>query len=81
MTYKIGIFGGTFDPFTEAHLAIVKSAIDQKLVDKVHIIPTIVDYHRNSKDRWLSNYDRLDVIRKIIEHLKRNDIYRKRKMV
>ena len=75
MTYKIGIFGGTFDPFTEAHLAIVKAAIDQKLVDEVHIIPTIVDYHRNGKDRWLSNYDRLDVIRKIIDHLKGNYIY------
>ena len=62
MTHKVGIFGGTFDPFTEAHLAIVKAAIDQKLVDEVHIIPTIVDYHRNGKDRWLSNYDRLDVL-------------------
>ena len=75
MTYKIGIFGGTFDPFTEAHLAIVKAAIDQKLVDEVHIIPTIVDYHRNGKDRWLSNDNRLDVIRKIIDHLKGNYIY------
>lgn len=75
MTYKIGIFGGTFDPFTEAHLAIVKAAIDQKLVDEVHIIPTIVDYHRTDKDRWLLNDARLDVIRKIIDHLKGNYIY------
>ena len=78
MTYKIGIFGGTFDPFTEAHLAIVKAAIDQNLVDEVHIIPTIVDYHRNGKDRWLSNCNRLDVINKIIEHLKGNSIYKNR---
>ena len=78
MAYKIGIFGGTFDPFTEAHLAIVKAAIDQKLVDEVHIIPTIVDYHRNGKERWLSNDKRLEVINKIIDHLKGNSIYRNR---
>ena len=75
---KIGIFGGTFDPFTEAHLAIVKAAIDQKLVDEVHIIPTIVDYHRNGKDRWLLNDKRLEVINKIIDHLKGNYIYKNR---
>ena len=73
---KIGIFGGTFDPFTKAHIAIVKAAIDQKLVDEVHIIPTIVDYHRNGKERWLSNDKRLDVIFKIIDQIKGNNIYR-----
>lgn len=75
MTYKIGIFGGTFDPFTEAHLAIVKAAIDQKLVDEVYIIPTIVDYHRNGKERWLPNYKRLYVIGKIIDQVKGNYTY------
>jgi nicotinate (nicotinamide) nucleotide adenylyltransferase len=78
MSCKVGIFGGTFDPFTEAHLAIVKSAIDQKLVDEVHIVPTVVDYYRNGKDRWLSNDSRLEVINKIIDHLKGNYIYRNR---
>ena len=78
MTYKIGIFGGTFDPFTEAHLAIVKAVIDKNIVDEVHIMPTIVDYHRNGKDRWLLNSERLDVINKIIDHLKGNFIYRNR---
>jgi len=75
MAYKIGIFGGTFDPFTEAHLAIVKAAIDQKLVDEVYIIPTIVDYHRNGKERWLPNYKRLYVIGKIIDQVKGNYTY------
>ena len=50
MSYKIGIFGGTFDPFTEAHLAIVKSAIDQKLVDKVHIEQTTIAGSRKSME-------------------------------
>ena len=72
---KIGIFSGTFDPFTEAHLAIVKAAIDEGLVDEVHIIPTIVDYHRNGKNRWLSNVKRLDVIFKIIDQVKGDYTY------
>lgn len=76
MTYKIGIFGGTFDPFTKAHLAIVKAAIDQKLVDEVHIVPTVVDYYRNGKDIWLSNDRRLEVLNKIVDHLKGNYDYR-----
>ena len=75
MTYKIGIFGGTFDPFTKAHLAIVKAAIDQKLVDEVHIVPTVVDYYRNGKDIWLSNDRRLEVLNKIVDHLKGNYAY------
>ena len=75
MAFKIGIFGGTFDPFTEAHLAIVKAAIDEELVDEVHIIPTIVDYYRNGKERWLPNYKRLYVIGKIIDHLKGDYTY------
>ena len=75
MAIKIGIFGGTFDPFTEAHLAIVKAAIDQKLVDEVYIIPTIVDYHRNGKECWLPNYKRLYVIGKIIDQVKGNYTY------
>lgn len=75
MTYKIGIFGGTFDPFTKAHLAIVKAVIDQKLVDEVHIVPTVVDYYRNGKDIWLSNDKRLEVLNKIVDHLKGNYAY------
>jgi nicotinate-nucleotide adenylyltransferase len=76
MKLKIGIFGGTFDPFTKAHLAIVKAAIDEGLVDEVHIIPTVVNYHRIGKDRWLSNDNRLEVIYKVINHLDGNYNYK-----
>lgn len=59
---KIGIFGGTFDPFTEAHLAIVESALVDKLVDKVIIVPTIVTWHREGKCQWLNAAEKLRVI-------------------
>lgn len=68
---KIGIFGGTFDPFTEAHEAIVKKVLDEKLVDKVFIVPTVVDYYRNKDDKWLTNIERISVIKDRVYKMKR----------
>ncbi len=51
---KIGIFGGTFDPFHVGHLAIAKAALSK--VDKLFIVPTICDYYRPDK-RHLFNFD------------------------
>ena len=39
---KIGIFGGTFDPFHEGHSSIAVEA--EKKLDKVVIVATICDY-------------------------------------
>lgn len=61
---KIGVFGGTFDPFTCAHYEIVKTCLESNAVDKVIILPTIVDYYRQDKNTLFSINDR----RSIIEH-------------
>lgn len=63
---KIGVFGGTFDPFTLAHLNIIEKTIENKFVDAVSVVPTIVDYHRAGKESWLTRDKRLDVINKIL---------------
>ena len=63
MKEKIGIFGCSADPFTLAHREIVKQAIEQKLVDGVVIVPTIVDYHRGDKLPWLSSTEKINVIK------------------
>lgn len=65
---RVGIFGGTFDPFTEAHKNIVDRLLDLELVDKVLIVPTIVTYHRNDKVRWLSDSMRIWTIEKMLEN-------------
>ena len=62
----IAIFGCTADPFTIAHRAIVKEVIDKKLADKVIIAPTIVDWYRKDKVRWLTDQERLFVIREMM---------------
>lgn len=53
---KIGIFGGTFDPWTVGHAAVLTKAFQQKLVDKVFIVPTTVNYYRPDK-RYLFSFD------------------------
>ena len=59
---RIGLFGGSFDPFTIAHMAIVESVLEQDIVDSVTIIPTIVDYHREGKEKWLTESDKFLVM-------------------
>lgn len=66
---RIGLFGGTFDPWTKAHSAIVTAAVEQDLVDVVVVIPTIVGYHRNGKKRWLTDRQRLDVASSFVGRL------------
>lgn len=63
---RIGIFGGTFDPFHVGHLAIIDEVLNMKLVDSITIVPTIVDYHRPGKDKWLSDAKKFEVISSII---------------
>ena len=65
---KIGIFGGHFDPFTPAHLAIANKVIDEGVVDRVLIVPSVVDYYRkeNNVNGWLGVRGRCQVIRSIL---------------
>jgi len=75
---KVGIFGGTFDPFTAAHLEIVRQALEQNLVDVVYVCPTIVTWHRKGYEPWLSDEQKLAVVRAM---LKTNPLTYSRAMV
>lgn len=73
---RIGIFGGTFDPFHVGHLAIIDEVLNRKLVDSITIVPTIVNYHRLGKDKWLTNAKKFEVISSIISKSKNyNNIF------
>lgn len=61
---KIGVFGGTFDPFTPAHYEIVNKVLEDKLVDKVIVIPTIVNYYRTDKEVLFTPDQRKHIIQK-----------------
>ena len=53
---KIGIFGGTLDPFSVGHAAVVQNAFEQLNLDKIYIVPTTVNYYRKDK-RYLFTFD------------------------
>ena len=62
---RIGVFGGTFDPYTVAHAAIADVVLGSGAVDKIVIVPTVVDWHRPGKEKWLKPAEKLDCIRLI----------------
>lgn len=68
---KIGIFGGTFDPFTKSHAQIVQSALNS--LDKIIIVPTTVSYYRGDKCPLFSFKDRCEIIQSAIDRCWRNE--------
>lgn len=69
---KIGVFGGTFDPFHEGHLAIVVKSFEQCGLDKIIIVPTTVNYYRPDK-HYLFNYDqKVEIIREFITGIEKD---------
>ena len=63
---RVAIFGLTGDPFTIAHRDICKQAIDKLDINKLYVIPTVVDYHRSGKDRWLTDLQRVYCMEKML---------------
>jgi len=65
--YRLGVFGGAFDPPHPAHVALVESAIGQLNLDRVLVIPTGQAWH---KTRPLTEaHHRAAMARLAFEHL------------
>ncbi|MCX6614128.1 MAG: nicotinate-nucleotide adenylyltransferase [Acidobacteria bacterium] len=45
---RIGLYGGTFDPVHNAHLAVARAAIDGFSLDKLLVIPNRLPPHKHS---------------------------------
>ena len=69
MKEKIGIFGCTADPFTFAHREIVKQVLKQNVVNAVVVVPTIVDWHRAGKTKWLDSMQKTTVAKALTKDL------------
>ena len=66
MNRVVALFGCTADPFTIAHRDICKKMMDLPHISKVVVIPTIVDYHREGKTKWLTDKERVKCINKML---------------
>lgn len=58
---RIGVFGGTFDPIHEAHLAIAQAALDQAALDEVLFVVSATPPHKRHIVRATAE-DRLAVL-------------------
>lgn len=64
---RMAIFGGSFDPFHLGHKAIIDLVLEKGLVDEVWPTPTIVDYYRKDKDKWLDDEQKFEIIKVALE--------------
>lgn len=77
------VFGGTFDPFTSAHLRIVQKIQEKfKAGDpdsdtsfQLVIAPSTVNWHRKDKEEFLTYSQRLSVIYQTLEKAKIDGYY------
>jgi len=67
---KIAIFGGTFNPFHNGHLAIVKSIIESKLVDELWLLVTPLNPWKMTHN-LLSNEIRLKMVTDAVSDIPR----------
>ena len=63
---KIGIFGGSFNPPHKMHLNIVEELLNEKVLDKVIIVPT--GLHYSYKNNLVSNEHRYNMLKLMTKH-------------
>ncbi len=65
---KIGLFGGTFNPFHNGHIGIVEHVKKKYSLDKIFIIPSATPPHKPDID-LASADDRFEMVKKSIKGL------------
>jgi nicotinate-nucleotide adenylyltransferase len=63
---RIALFGGTFDPIHNGHLALAEAALSQLGVDEVVFIPTQLRYYKTTKLSTTA-YDRASMVALALE--------------
>ena len=57
---KIGVYVGSFNPVHKGHIRIAKNIVDNKVVDKLLIIPTLSYWDKNN---LISLDDRINMLK------------------
>lgn len=65
---KFVVFGGSFDPFTLAHKAIVTELYENFGAYKVIIAPSFVNWYRKDKEPWMDFYEKMRTIDNMLNY-------------
>ena len=63
---SIALFGGTFDPIHNGHLALAEAALSLPGVDEVVFIPTQLRYYKTTRQSTTA-YDRASMVALALE--------------
>lgn len=70
MLYKIGIFGGSFNPVHFGHLQIANFFIDEKLVDEIYFVPNFLNPLKKTDSEWIEPHHKLKMLQLALQTLK-----------
>ena len=71
---RIGVYGGSFDPFHSGHLAMIKSALKSGIVDCVIAVPSVCNSFKRYTSILPAPY-RYYMVRDCIETLGIKNVY------
>lgn len=69
--HRIGLFGGSFNPPTKAHMYVAEQLIERGIVDEVEFVPAYVSYHH--KEYEATPEQRVEMLELIISESKYKD--------
>ena len=72
---KFVVFGGTFDPFTVAHKAIVTELYENFGAYKVIIAPSLVNWYRKDKEPWMDYWQKSRTVDNMLNYKTFNHDY------
>lgn len=67
-SFRIGLFGGSFDPPTKAHIHVAEQLVEKGIVDRVEFVPAYKSYHK--KNYIATPQQRIDMLKLAISNSK-----------
>ncbi len=71
---KIGLFGGSFNPPTNAHMALAKTALEKCKLDRIVFVPMGDCYEKQGLAKAKYRYEMLEIACKVEEHFEVSDL-------